>query len=119
MEGKRPKVLENSEGKCTTPSIVAFTKDSECLIGQPAKQQAVTNLENTFYAIKRLIGRRYEDPEVKKEIQRVAFKSVQASNGDAWVQSTDGKLYSPTQICALILTKMKETAESYLGKSLK
>jgi molecular chaperone DnaK len=118
MEGKTPKVLENSEGMRTTPSAVAFTKDGERLVGQPAKRQSVTNPENTFYATKRLIGRRFDDAEVKKEQTAVAFKIVRASNGDAWVESK-GKMYSPSQIGAFVLTKMKETAESYLGSSVK
>jgi molecular chaperone DnaK len=118
MEGKTPKVLENSEGVRTTPSVVAFTKDGERLVGQPAKRQSVTNPENTFYATKRLIGRRFDDAEVKKESQAVAFKIVKASNGDAWVEAK-GKMYSPSQIGAFVLTKMKETAESYLGSSVK
>jgi molecular chaperone DnaK len=118
MEGRTPKVIENSEGVRTTPSVVAFTKDGERLVGAPAKRQAVTNPENTFYATKRLIGRRFEDPEVKKEMQSVSFKIVRASNGDAWVES-NGKMYSPSQIGAFTLTKMKETAESYLGSQVK
>lgn len=118
MEGKTPKVLENAEGVRTTPSIVAFTQDGERLVGAPAKRQAVTNPENTLYATKRLIGRRFEDPEVKKEMNSVSFKVVKASNGDAWVESM-GKVYSPSQVGAFILTKMKETAESYLGTTVK
>ena len=118
MEGRTPKVIENAEGIRTTPSVVAFTKDNERLVGAPAKRQAVTNPENTFYATKRLIGRRFEDPEVKKEMQSVSYKIVKASNGDAWVESM-GKLYSPSQIGAFVLTKMKETAEAYLGTPVK
>lgn len=118
MEGKTPKVLENAEGVRTTPSVVAFTQDGERLVGAPAKRQAVTNPENTLYATKRLIGRRFEDPEVRKEMQSVSFKVVKASNSDAWVESM-GKLYSPSQVGAFILTKMKETAESYLGTTVK
>lgn len=118
MEGATPRVLENAEGLRTTPSVVAFTKDGERLVGTPAKRQAVTNPENTFYATKRLIGRRFEDSEVKKEMQSVAFKIVKASNGDAWVESM-GKMYSPSQIGAFVLTKMKETAESYLNTPVK
>jgi len=118
MEGKTPKVLENAEGIRTTPSVIAFTKDGERLVGAPAKRQAITNPENTLYATKRLIGRRFEDPEVKKEMQSVSFKIVKASNGDAWVESM-GKVYSPSQIGAFVLAKMKETAESYLGTSVK
>lgn len=118
MEGRTPKVIENAEGIRTTPSVVAFSKDGgERLVGAPAKRQAVTNPENTFYATKRLIGRRFEDPEVKKEMQSVSFKIVKASNGDAWVES-NGKVYSPSQIGAFVLTKMKETAESYLGSKV-
>jgi len=118
MEGRTPKVIENAEGVRTTPSVVAFTKDGERLVGEPAKRQAVTNPENTFYATKRLIGRRFEDPEVKKEMDSVSFKIVKASNGDAWVSSM-GKVYSPSQIGAFVLTKMKETADAYLGTSVK
>ena len=118
MEGATPRVLENAEGLRTTPSVVAFSKDGERLVGTPAKRQAVTNPENTFYATKRLIGRRFEDSEVKKEMQSVAFKIVKASNGDAWVESM-GKMYSPSQIGAFVLTKMKETAESYLNTPVK
>ena len=118
MEGRTPKVIENAEGIRTTPSVVAFSKDGERLVGAPAKRQAVTNPENTFYATKRLIGRRFEDPEVKKEMQSVSFKIVKASNGDAWVESM-GKVYSPSQIGAFVLTKMKETAEAYLNTPVK
>ena len=118
MEGKTPRVLENAEGIRTTPSVVAFTQDGERLVGTPAKRQAITNPENTLYATKRLIGRRFEDPEVKKEMQHVSFKIVKASNGDAWVEAM-GKVYSPSQIGAFILAKMKETAESYLGTPAK
>ncbi len=118
MEGRTPKVIENAEGIRTTPSVVAFTKDNERLVGAPAKRQAVTNPENTFYATKRLIGRRFEDPEVKKEMQSVSYKIVKASNGDAWVESM-GKVYSPSQIGAFVLTKMKETAEAYLSTPVK
>jgi len=118
MEGKTPKVLENAEGIRTTPSVVAFTQDGERLVGAPAKRQAVTNPENTLYATKRLIGRRFDDAEVKKEMKSVSYKIVKASNGDAWVESM-GKLYSPSQVGAFTLTKMKETAESYLGTAAK
>ncbi|KAL7991271.1 hypothetical protein Chor_015527 [Crotalus horridus] len=118
MEGKQAKVLENSEGARTTPSVIAFTGDGERLVGMPAKRQAVTNPHNTLYATKRLIGRRYDDPEVQKDIKNVPFKIVRASNGDAWVES-HGKLYSPSQIGAFILMKMKETAENYLGHPAK
>ena len=115
MEGTTPKVIENSEGARTTPSIVAITDDGERLVGQPAKRQAVTNPERTFFAIKRLIGRTYDDPMTQKDLKLVPYKIVKAPNGDAWV-SADGKDYSPSQISAFILTKMKETAESYLGQ---
>ncbi len=117
MEGKTPKVIENAEGVRTTPSIVAFTDDSEKLVGLPAKRQAVTNPENTFFAIKRLIGRRYEDPMVEKDKGLVPYKIVRGDNGDAWVESR-GKKYSPSQISAFILQKMKETAEAYLGEKV-
>ncbi|XP_050535538.1 stress-70 protein, mitochondrial [Daktulosphaira vitifoliae] len=119
MEGKTPRVIENSEGSRTTPSVVAFTKDGERLVGTPAKRQAVTNTQNTFYATKRLIGRRYEDPEIKKDMKNLTYKIVKATNGDAWVQGTNGKMYSPSQIGAFVLIKMKETAESFLGSSVK
>ncbi|PWB82436.1 MAG: molecular chaperone DnaK [Methylocystaceae bacterium] len=115
MEGSSPKVIENAEGARTTPSIVAFTEDGERLVGQPAKRQAVTNPERTFFAIKRLIGRSFEDPMTKKDIGLVPYKIVKAPNGDAWVQA-DSKQYSPSQISAFILQKMKETAEAYLGQ---
>src|ERR1700732_3195410 len=117
MEGKTPKVIENAEGMRTTPSIVAFTDDGERLIGQPAKRQAVTNPERTIFAVKRLIGRRYDDPMVAKDKQLVPYKIVRAGNGDAWVE-IEGKSYSPSQISAFILQKMKETAESYLGQKV-
>jgi molecular chaperone DnaK len=114
MEGATPKVIENSEGARTTPSIVAFTDDGERLVGQPAKRQAVTNPERTFFAIKRLIGRPFDDPMTKKDMGLVPYKIVKSSNGDAWVTS-DGKPFSPSQISAFTLQKMKETAEAYLG----
>jgi molecular chaperone DnaK len=114
MEGKNPKVIENAEGMRTTPSMVAFTDDGERLVGLPAKRQAVTNPENTFFAIKRLIGRRWDDPMVEKDKKLVPYKIIRADNGDAWVESR-GKKYSPSQISAFILQKMKETAEAYLG----
>ena len=117
MEGKNPKVIENAEGMRTTPSMVAFTDDQERLVGLPAKRQAVTNPENTFFAIKRLIGRRYDDPMVEKDKGLVPYKIIRASNGDAWVESR-GKQYSPSQISAFILQKMKETAEAYLGEKV-
>ena len=117
MEGKNPKVIENAEGMRTTPSMVAFTEDQERLVGLPAKRQAVTNPENTFFAIKRLIGRRYDDPMVEKDKGLVPYKIVRADNGDAWVESR-GTKYSPSQISAFILQKMKETAEAYLGEKV-
>src|ERR1044071_2848104 len=117
MEGKTPRVIENAEGMRTTPSIVAFTDDGERLIGQPAKRQAVTNPEKTIFAVKRLIGRRYDDPMVEKDKKLVPYKISKASNGDAWVEE-DGKQYSPSQISAFILQKMKETAEDYLGSKV-
>jgi molecular chaperone DnaK len=117
MEGKTPKVIENSEGRNTTPSIVAFTDEGERLVGQPAKRQAVTNPERTFFAVKRLIGRRYDDPMVEKDKKLVPYKIVRASNGDAWVEA-DGKSYSPSQISAFVLQKMKETAERSLGQTV-
>jgi molecular chaperone DnaK len=117
MEGKNPKVIENAEGMRTTPSIVAFNADGETLIGQPAKRQGVTNPENTFFAIKRLIGRRMDDPMVAKDKKLVPYNIVRADNGDAWVESR-GQKYAPSQISAYILTKMKETAERYLGETV-
>jgi molecular chaperone DnaK len=117
MEGMTPKVIENAEGMRTTPSMVAFNTDGERLIGLPAKRQAVTNPENTFFAIKRLIGRRWDDPMVEKDKKLVPYQIVKADNGDAWVES-HGKKYSPSQISAFILQKMKETAEAYLGEKV-
>jgi len=117
MEGNTPKVLENAEGMRTTPSIVAFTDEGERLVGQPAKRQAVTNPERTIFAVKRLIGRRYDDPMVEKDKKLVPYKIVRASNGDAWVE-VEGKTYSPSQISAFILQKMKESAEAYLGSKV-
>src|ERR1700733_1897 len=114
MEGKQAKVLENAEGARTTPSMVAFGKGGEILVGQPAKRQAVTNPENTIFAIKRLIGRRFDDPIVEKDKGLVPYKIVRGDNGDAWVEAR-GKKYSPSQISAFILQKMKETAERHLG----
>ncbi len=118
MEGTTPKVIENAEGARTTPSIVAFTDDGERLVGQPAKRQGVTNPERTFFAIKRLIGRTFDDPMTKKDMGLVPYKIIRASNGDAWV-AADGKQYSPSQISAFILQKMKETAEAYLGQEVR
>jgi molecular chaperone DnaK len=115
IEGKTSRLIENAEGVRTTPSIVAFAKDGERLVGQPAKRQAVTNPENTIFAVKRLIGRRYDDPMVEKDKKLVPYKIVKASNGDAWIEA-DGKTYSPSQVSAFILQKMKETAEAHLGK---
>ncbi|MGF7152872.1 molecular chaperone DnaK [Novosphingobium gossypii] len=117
MDGGKPKVIENSEGARTTPSIVAFTKDGERLIGQPAKRQAVTNGDNTIFAVKRLIGRRFDDPVTKKDTELVPYHIVKGKNGDAWVQA-GGEDYSPSQISAFTLQKMKETAESYLGETV-
>jgi molecular chaperone DnaK len=117
MEGKSAKVIENAEGARTTPSMVAFTESGERLVGQAAKRQAVTNPENTFFAIKRLIGRRFEDPMVRKDIDLVPYKIVRADNGDAWVESR-GKKMAPSEISAFILQKMKETAEAYLGETV-
>jgi molecular chaperone DnaK len=117
MDGKDAKVIENSEGARTTPSMVAFTEDGERLVGQPAKRQAVTNPENTVFAVKRLIGRRHEDPTVEKDKGLVPYKIVKAGNGDAWVEAR-GTGYSPSQISAMILQKMKETAEAYLGEKV-
>src|SRR5215212_225690 len=117
MEGGKPKVIENSEGARTTPSVVAFTKDGERLIGQPAKRQAVTNPDNTIFAVKRLIGRRFDDPITKKDTELVPYKISRGPNGDAWVEA-GAKDYSPSQISAFILQKMKETAEAYLGETV-
>jgi len=119
MEGKAAKVIENAEGARTTPSVIAFTAEGERLVGMPAKRQAVTNSSNTFYATKRLIGRRFDDPEIQKEMKNVSYTICKSSNGDAWVKSSDGKVYSPSQMGAFTLTKMKETAEGYLGTSPK
>jgi molecular chaperone DnaK len=117
MDGKTARVIENAEGMRTTPSIVAVTDDGERLVGQPAKRQAVTNPERTFFAVKRLIGRRYDDPMVEKDKKLVSYKIVKASNGDAWVEA-DSKTYSPSQVSAFILQKMKETAEAHLGQKV-
>ncbi|HEY2010255.1 MAG TPA: molecular chaperone DnaK [Rhizomicrobium sp.] len=118
MEGSAPKVIENAEGARTTPSIIAFAPDGERLAGQPAKRQAVTNPEYTFFAIKRLIGRRFDDPMTQKDMGMVPYKIVKADNGDAWVQGREAKKYSPSEISAFILTKMKETAEAHLGEKV-
>ncbi len=117
MDGGKPKVIENSEGARTTPSIVAFAKDGERLIGQPAKRQAVTNPDSTIYAVKRLIGRRFDDPITKKDMALVPYSIAKGKNGDAWVEA-GGEKYSPSQISAFILQKMKETAEAYLGETV-
>jgi molecular chaperone DnaK len=117
MEGSQPKVLENAEGARTTPSVVAFTDDKEKLIGQPAKRQAVTNPENTIFAVKRLIGRNFDDPTVKKDVEAAPFKIINSDKGDAWIEAK-GEKYSPSQISAFILQKMKETAEKYLGQAV-
>ncbi|HBM14451.1 MAG TPA: molecular chaperone DnaK, partial [Rhodospirillaceae bacterium] len=117
MEGSNAKVIENAEGARTTPSMVAFTEDGERLVGPAAKRQAVTNPESTLYAIKRLIGRRFTDAEVKKDIKNAPFKIIKADGGDAWVE-VRGEKYAPSQISAMILQKMKETAESYLGETV-
>lgn len=117
MDGKEAKVIENSEGARTTPSMVGFTDEGERLVGQPAKRQAVTNPENTLFAVKRLIGRRFDDPAVTKDKKLVPYSIVEAENGDAWVE-VDGEKYSPSQVSAMILQKMKETAEAYLGETV-
>jgi molecular chaperone DnaK len=117
MDGKDAKVIENSEGARTTPSMVAFTEEGERLVGQPAKRQAVTNPENTVFAVKRLVGRRHDDPTVEKDKGLVPYKIIKAGNGDAWVESR-GTGYSPSQVSAMILQKMKETAEAYLGEKV-
>ena len=117
MDGGKPKVIENAEGARTTPSIVAFAKDGERLIGQPAKRQAVTNPDSTIYAVKRLIGRRFDDPITKKDMALVPYSIAKGKNGDAWVEA-GGEKYSPSQISAFILQKMKETAEAYLGETV-
>ena len=117
MEGGKAKVIENAEGSRVTPSVVAFTSSGEVLVGQPAKRQSITNPENTIFAIKRLIGRRYDDPMVERHKSLVPYKVVRGDNGDAWVEC-HGKRYSPSQISAFVLTKMKETAEAYLGEKV-
>ena len=117
MDGTQAKVLENTEGARTTPSVVAFTDEDEKLVGQPAKRQAVTNPENTIFAVKRLIGRNFEDPTVKKDIETAPYKIIKSDNNDAWIESK-GKKYSPSQISAFVLQKMKETAEKYLGQTV-
>jgi len=114
MEGNTPKVIVNAEGMNTTPSVVAFTADGELLVGLPAKRQAVTNPSNTFFAIKRLVGRRFDEANVQRDKKLVPFPIVKGGTGDAWVEA-HGKQYSPSQVSAFILQKMKETAEAYLG----
>ena len=118
MEGSDARVIENSEGGRTTPSMVAFTEDNERLVGQSAKRQGITNPENTLFAIKRLIGRTFDDPMTSKDMDLVPYSIVKADNGDAWVDSR-GKQYSPSEISAFILMKMKETAEAHLGETVK
>ncbi|KAI7610685.1 Heat shock 70 kDa, partial [Hortaea werneckii] len=118
MEGKSPRIIENSEGARTTPSVVGFTKEGERLVGIAAKRQAVVNPENTLFATKRLIGRKFQDPEVQRDINQVPYKIVQHTNGDAWLEA-QGQRYSPSQIGGFVLGKMKETAESFLGKNMK
>jgi molecular chaperone DnaK len=117
MEGGKPKVIENSEGARTTPSVVAYAEDGEILVGAPAKRQAVTNAKNTLFAIKRLIGRRFEEKEVQKDIDLMPFTITKADNGDAWVE-VRGKKIAPPQVSAEILRKMKKTAEDYLGEEV-
>ena len=115
MEGKTPKVIENSEGDRTTPSTVAFTRDEEVLVGQAAKRQAVTNPANTLFAVKRLIGRRFDEDVVKRDMSMVPYRIVRAENGDAWVDA-GGRKMAPPEISARVLMKMKKTAEDYLGE---
>mgnify|MGYP000287654812 CR=1 FL=1 len=117
MEGGKPKVIENSEGARTTPSVVAYADDGEILCGAPAKRQAVTNAKNTLYAVKRLIGRRFEEKEVQKDIDLMPFTICKADNGDAWVE-VRGKKIAPPQVSAEVLRKMKKTAEDYLGEEV-
>ena len=118
MEGKVPRIIENAEGTRTTPSVVAFTEGGERLVGVSAKRQAVVNPENTLFATKRLIGRKFSDAECQRDIKEVPYKIVQHTNGDAWVEARGNK-YSPSQIGGMVLQKMKETAEAYLGKNIK
>uniref|UniRef100_UPI0030F49D5D Hsp70 family protein n=1 Tax=Stenotrophomonas sp. G106K1 TaxID=3134792 RepID=UPI0030F49D5D len=118
IEGTKARVIENSEGDRTTPSIVAYTKEGEILVGAPAKRQAVTNAKNTFYAVKRLIGRKFEDPEVQKDLGLVPFSIISHDNGDAWLATGDGKKMAPQEISAKVLEKMKKTAEDFLGEKV-
>ncbi|MEY4848913.1 MAG: molecular chaperone DnaK, partial [Pseudomonadota bacterium] len=117
MDGGKPRVIENSEGDRTTPSIIAFTKDDEVLVGQSAKRQAVTNPTNTLYAVKRLIGRRFDEKIVQRDIDMVPYKIVKADNGDAWIEA-QGKKMAPPEISARVLMKMKKTAEDFLGEEV-
>src|SRR3954451_10283602 len=117
MEGGQPKVIENSEGARTTPSVVAYAEDGEILVGAPAKRQAVTNAKNTIFAVKRLIGRKFDEKEVQKDIHLMPYKIIQADNGDAWIE-VRGKKFAPPQISAEVLRKMKKTAEDYLGEAV-
>ncbi|MGH6784693.1 MAG: Hsp70 family protein, partial [Sphingomicrobium sp.] len=117
MEGGKPKVIENSEGSRTTPSVVAYTDDGEVLVGAPAKRQAVTNAKNTVYAVKRLIGRKFDEKETQKDIKLMPYKIARADNGDAWVE-VRGKKIGPQQVSAEVLRKMKKTAEDYLGEEV-
>src|ERR687897_1014492 len=118
MEGGKPKVIENSEGARTTPSVVAYADDGEVLVGAPAKRQAVTNAKNTIYAVKRLIGRKFDEKETQKDVKLMPYKIVRADNGDAWIE-VRGKKISPQEVSAHILRKMKKTAEDYLGEEVK
>ena len=118
MEGGKARVIENAEGDRTTPSIVAYTKDGEVLVGAPAKRQAVTNPKNTFYAVKRLIGRKFTDAEVQKDLNLVPYGIGQHDNGDAWVSTSDGRKMAPQEISAKVLEKMKKTAEAFLGETV-
>uniref|UniRef100_A0A0A9YU26 Stress-70 protein, mitochondrial n=1 Tax=Lygus hesperus TaxID=30085 RepID=A0A0A9YU26_LYGHE len=117
MEGRTYRVIENSEGSRTTPSVVAFTSEGQMLVGAPARRQAVQNPKGTFFATKRLIGRRYSDPATKRDIETVPYKIIEAANGDTWVE-TYGKKYSPSQIGSFVLMKMKSTAETYLNRKV-
>ena len=118
IEGGQPRVIENSEGARTTPSIIAYLEDGEILVGAPAKRQAVTNPKNTLYAVKRLIGRKYDDPEVQRDVPIMPFSIIKADNGDAWVSVLNDKKLAPPQVSAEVLRKMKKTAEDYLGEEV-